>query len=66
MTFFITLVHFFFLVLLQEYIDNIRETYTRHFKAKDETKRQIAVATYLIDRLALRAGNEKVICKGYL
>lgn len=45
--------------MLKEYIDNIRETYTRHFKAKDETKRQIAVATYLIDRLALRAGNEK-------
>lgn len=45
--------------MLKDYIDNIRETYTRHFKSKDETKRQIAVATYLIDRLALRAGNEK-------
>ena len=44
---------------LKDYIDNIRATYTRRFKSKDETSRQIAVATYLIDRLALRAGNEK-------
>ncbi|KAK1291341.1 DNA topoisomerase 1 [Acorus calamus] len=29
------------------------------FTNKDITKRQIAVATYLIDKLALRAGNEK-------
>lgn len=45
--------------LLKDYIDNIRDTYTKHFKSQDRTKRQIAVATYLIDRLALRAGNEK-------
>lgn len=32
----------------------------KDFNSKDMTKRQIAVATYLIDRLALRAGNEKV------
>lgn len=44
---------------LKDYIESIRETYTRHFDSKDPTKRQIAVATYLIDRLALRAGNEK-------
>lgn len=45
--------------MLKDYIDNIRATYTRRFNSKDETSRQIAVATYLIDRLALRAGNEK-------
>ncbi|XP_010928876.1 DNA topoisomerase 1 alpha [Elaeis guineensis] len=45
--------------LLKDYIDNIRANYTRDFTSKDATKRQIAVATYLIDKLALRAGNEK-------
>jgi DNA topoisomerase-1 len=30
------------------------------FSSSDPTRKQIAVATYLIDRLALRAGNEKV------
>ncbi|EOA12470.1 hypothetical protein CARUB_v10025842mg [Capsella rubella] len=44
---------------LSDHIDNIRTTYTKNFTAKDVTKRQIAVATYLIDKLALRAGNEK-------
>lgn len=48
---------------VQDYIDSIRATYTKNFTAKDVSKRQIAVATYLIDKLALRAGNEKVICK---
>ncbi|XP_064936682.1 DNA topoisomerase 1 beta-like [Musa acuminata AAA Group] len=46
--------------LLKNYIHNIRANYTRDFTSKDPTKRQIAVATYLIDKLALRAGNEKV------
>eukprot|EP00252_Welwitschia_mirabilis_P024758 TRINITY_DN744_c0_g1_i2.p1 TRINITY_DN744_c0_g1~~TRINITY_DN744_c0_g1_i2.p1 ORF type:complete len:711 (-),score=172.30 TRINITY_DN744_c0_g1_i2:1356-3488(-) len=45
--------------MLKGYIDDIRSTYTKNFQSNDETKRQIAVATYLIDRLALRAGNEK-------
>ena len=45
---------------LKQYILDIRRTYTRDFENKDMQKRQIAVATYLIDRLALRAGNEKV------
>ncbi|PPS13735.1 hypothetical protein GOBAR_AA06856 [Gossypium barbadense] len=45
--------------LLKDYIKNIRAAYTKDFTAKDVTKRQIAVATYLIDKLALRAGNEK-------
>ena len=47
---------------MQDYIHGIRATYTKDFNSKDATKRQIAVATYLIDKLALRAGNEKVIC----
>ncbi|KAK8589142.1 hypothetical protein V6N13_088011 [Hibiscus sabdariffa] len=45
--------------MLKEYIKNIRAAYTTDFASKDVTKRQIAVATYLIDKLALRAGNEK-------
>ncbi|MFQ6635324.1 hypothetical protein Gotur_011891 [Gossypium turneri] len=45
--------------MLKEYIKNIRAAYTKDFTSKDVTKRQIAVATYLIDKLALRAGNEK-------
>ncbi|KAK3122750.1 hypothetical protein QOZ80_8AG0617660 [Eleusine coracana subsp. coracana] len=44
---------------LKEYIHNIRQNYTKDFRSKDETRKQIAVATYLIDKLALRAGNEK-------
>ncbi|KAL6975239.1 hypothetical protein U1Q18_024034 [Sarracenia purpurea var. burkii] len=46
--------------LLKDYIQGIRSAYTKDFANKDVTKRQIAVATYLIDKLALRAGNEKV------
>ncbi|KAG0501901.1 hypothetical protein HPP92_001973 [Vanilla planifolia] len=45
--------------MLKDYIQNIRANYTKDFTSKDATKRQIAVATYLIDKLALRAGNEK-------
>ncbi|XP_062102050.1 DNA topoisomerase 1 alpha-like isoform X1 [Humulus lupulus] len=45
--------------MLKGYIQNIRTAYTKDFTSKDVTKRQIAVATYLIDKLALRAGNEK-------
>lgn len=44
----------------QDYIEGIRSAYTKSFTSKDMARRQIAVATYLIDRLALRAGNEKV------
>ncbi|OAY28419.1 DNA topoisomerase 1 alpha isoform X1 [Manihot esculenta] len=44
---------------LKDYIDNIRAAYQKDFKSKDIAKKQIAVATYLIDKLALRAGNEK-------
>ncbi|XVF70764.1 hypothetical protein PTKIN_Ptkin11bG0188500 [Pterospermum kingtungense] len=45
--------------MLKDYIKNIRAAYTKDFTNKDVMKRQIAVATYLIDKLALRAGNEK-------
>ncbi|XP_059318328.1 DNA topoisomerase 1-like isoform X2 [Lycium ferocissimum] len=44
---------------LKDYIEGIRSVYTKDFTSKDPVKRQIAVATYLIDKLALRAGNEK-------
>lgn len=45
---------------MKDYIQGIRAAYTKDFTSKDSTKKQIAVATYLIDKLALRAGNEKV------
>ncbi|KZV21640.1 DNA topoisomerase 1-like [Dorcoceras hygrometricum] len=45
--------------LLKNYIQGIRAAYTKDFSSKDPTRKQIAVATYLIDKLALRAGNEK-------
>ncbi|CAN8301835.1 unnamed protein product [Cochlearia groenlandica] len=44
---------------LHDHIKSIRAAYTKDFSNKDVTKRQIAVATYLIDKLALRAGNDK-------
>nr|XP_027192874.1 DNA topoisomerase 1 alpha-like isoform X2 [Cicer arietinum] len=45
--------------MLKSYIGNIRAAYTKGFTSIDITKQQIAVATYFIDKLALRAGNEK-------
>ncbi|KAJ4708159.1 DNA topoisomerase 1-like [Melia azedarach] len=45
--------------MLKDYIESIRAAYTKDFVNKDITRKQIAVATYLIDKLALRAGNEK-------
>ncbi|CAJ2673951.1 unnamed protein product [Trifolium pratense] len=45
--------------MLKNYIGNIRAAYTKDFASKDITKQQIAVATYFIDKLALRAGNDK-------
>ncbi|KAJ4902791.1 Histone-fold protein [Raphanus sativus] len=44
---------------LMNNIDNIRATFTKTFTSKNVTKKQIAVTTYLIDKLAVRAGNEK-------
>ena len=40
-------------------IDRIRETYMKQMKANDRMDNQIGVCTYLIDKLALRVGNEK-------
>lgn len=40
-------------------IDSIRADYRNDFKAKSKEVRQRAVAMYLIDKLALRVGNEK-------
>ena len=40
-------------------IDKIREDYKKGWKDREMVKRQTAVALYFIDRLALRAGNEK-------
>ncbi|KAJ1921364.1 DNA topoisomerase 1 [Mycoemilia scoparia] len=40
-------------------IDQVRREYTRDLKDKTMIARQRATALYLIDRLALRAGNEK-------
>ncbi|CAI9297145.1 unnamed protein product [Lactuca saligna] len=47
--------------LLKGYIGGIRQAYTKYFTNKDLTKRQVEMATYLIDKLALRAGIEKVV-----
>ncbi len=44
---------------LKKYIDKIREDYINDLKSKEMRIRQRAVALYFIDKLALRAGNEK-------
>lgn len=44
---------------LAKHVDKIRKEYTEDWKAREMVKRQRAVALYFIDRLALRAGNEK-------
>lgn len=44
---------------LKDKIVKIRDTYTNEFKSKEMRIRQRAVALYFIDKLALRAGNEK-------
>ncbi|XP_053680636.1 DNA topoisomerase I, mitochondrial [Anopheles nili] len=44
---------------LLKYIDHIRNTYRDEWKSKEMRIRQRAVAMYFIDKLALRAGNEK-------
>jgi len=45
--------------LLKEKIDGIRNDYMADLKSKEMRIRQRAVALYFIDKLALRAGNEK-------
>jgi DNA topoisomerase-1 len=44
---------------LKKHIDRIRKDYTRELKAELMADRQRATAVYLIDKFALRAGNEK-------
>lgn len=44
---------------LDKHIDKIRHTYREEWKSKEMRIRQRAVALYFIDKLALRAGNEK-------
>ncbi|KAJ6446308.1 DNA topoisomerase I [Purpureocillium lavendulum] len=44
---------------LTKHIDKIRKDYTRDLKSEVMADRQRATAMYLIDKLALRAGNEK-------
>lgn len=44
---------------LKTRIDDIRAVYTADFKSREMRIRQRAVALYFIDKLALRAGNEK-------
>ena len=45
--------------MLKGRIDKIRADYVTDFKSKEMRIRQRAVALYFIDKLALRAGNEK-------
>ncbi|KAF2675031.1 DNA topoisomerase 1 [Microthyrium microscopicum] len=44
---------------LKKHIDRIRKDYTKDLKVESMADRQRATAIYLIDKLALRAGNEK-------
>jgi DNA topoisomerase-1 len=44
---------------LKKHIDRIRKDYTKDLRAELTADRQRATAVYLIDRFALRAGNEK-------
>ncbi|KOS19336.1 DNA topoisomerase 1 [Escovopsis weberi] len=44
---------------LKKHIDRIRRDYTKELKSEMMADRQRATAMYLIDQLALRAGNEK-------
>jgi DNA topoisomerase-1 len=44
---------------LKKHIDRIRKDYEKELKSEVMAERQRATATYLIDRFALRAGNEK-------
>ena len=45
--------------ILQKHIDKIRMDYTQDLKSKIMADRQRGTALYFIDKLALRAGNEK-------
>ncbi len=45
--------------ILKNEIEKIREDYERKLEDKSSENKQLGVATYLIDKLALRVGNEK-------
>ena len=45
--------------LLCKYISKIRKSYKKDLKSKDKETKQLATATWVIDRLALRVGGEK-------
>ena len=44
---------------LHKYIEKIRKDYKRNMMSESKEMAQLAVATYLVDKLALRAGGEK-------
>ncbi|KAL1529831.1 hypothetical protein AB1Y20_000763 [Prymnesium parvum] len=44
---------------LKQHIEKVRADYTAGFRSSDKEVQQRSVAVYLIDRLALRVGNEK-------
>jgi DNA topoisomerase-1 len=44
---------------LKELIGTIREDYLKKLEDNNQENRQLGVATYLVDKLALRVGNEK-------
>ena len=44
---------------LKYHIDDIRAAYEKDWTSKDPRARQMGVALYFIDKLALRAGHEK-------
>lgn len=44
---------------LQDYIGGIRKAYEHDWDSSSMRERQMAVALYFIDKLALRAGHEK-------
>ena len=45
--------------MLKNSIERIRESYMRMISDKDTRSKQLGTATYIIDKLALRIGNEK-------
>ena len=47
------------ILCLQDYIEGIRKAYEEDWYASKVRERQMAVALYFIDKLALRAGHEK-------
>lgn len=44
---------------LKDIIDDVRENYNKKMRSLSKEDNQLGVATFLIDRLALRVGNEK-------